>query len=92
MMKKAVLIVVVALVAFAANAQEEMAEKFKKEIDHSFNYTAKNDEDGYCYASSEKEITVLDIKTGEVKWNKKYSEVSPELGKVEDPYIKEYIS
>ncbi|HEY5823605.1 MAG TPA: PQQ-binding-like beta-propeller repeat protein, partial [Cyclobacteriaceae bacterium] len=84
MMKKAVLIVVVALVAFAANAQEEMAEKFKKEIDHSFNYTAKNDEDGYCYASSEKEITVLDTKTGEIKWNKKYSEVSPELGKVDE--------
>jgi len=84
MMKKAVLIISVALVAFAAKAQEEMAEKFKKEIDHPFNYTAKSDEDGYCYASSEKEITVLDTKTGEIKWNKKYSDVSKELGKVDE--------
>ena len=83
-MKKAVLIVVVAFVAFAANAQEEMAEKFKKEIDHPFNYTAKSDADGYCYASSEKEITVLDTKTGDIKWNKKYSDVSSELGKVDE--------
>src|SRR6478736_642378 len=84
MINKSVLFVAMAFCAFAANAQEEMAEKFKKEIDHSFNYTAKNDEDGYCYASSEKEITVLDTKTGEVKWNKKYSAISEELGKVDE--------
>ena len=84
MMKKAVLIALVAFMALAANAQEEMTETFKKEIDHPFNYTAKSDAEGYCYASSDKEITVLDTKTGEIKWNKKYSAISKELGKVDE--------
>ncbi|MBA4145748.1 MAG: hypothetical protein DI538_08975 [Azospira oryzae] len=84
MMKKTVLIVLVAMAAFAAQAQEEMKEKFVKEIDHSFDYTAKSDADGYCYASSDKEITVLDTQTGEIKWNKKYNAISKELGKVDE--------
>jgi outer membrane protein assembly factor BamB len=84
MMKKTVLITIIALAAFSAKAQDEMTEKFKMEIDHPFNYTAKSDEDGYCYASSDKEITVLDTRTGAIKWNKKYSAISKELGKVDE--------
>jgi outer membrane protein assembly factor BamB len=83
-MKKAVGIFVLTLGAFMANAQEEMSQTFQKEIDHSFDYTAKSDNQGYCYASSDKEITVLDTKTGDIKWNKKFSEISKELRKVDE--------
>lgn len=68
----------------AAMAQEDMKEIYKKEIDHSFDNTANGDEDGYSYASSGKEITVFNNKTGDLVWNKKYKEISPELGKVDD--------
>jgi outer membrane protein assembly factor BamB len=81
-MKKALLFFAMAFVAIAAYAQGEMSEVFKKEIDHSFDHVAKSEE--YCYASSGKEITVLDSKTGEIKWNKKYSQISDQLGKVDE--------
>jgi outer membrane protein assembly factor BamB len=83
-MKKILLTLVTAVSVLVSYGQEEMTQQYMKEIDHSFNYTAKNDGDGYCYASSEKEITVLDTKTGEIKWNKKYSEISRELSKVDE--------
>jgi outer membrane protein assembly factor BamB len=83
-MRKRYLSFALALAAITAQAQEEMSQLYIKEIDHSFNYTAKNDGDGYCYASSEKEITVLDTKSGDIKWNKKYSEISKELSKVDE--------
>src|SRR5829696_6261964 len=83
-MRKLFLTTVIAMLAIATYAQDEMKQQYLKEIDHSFNYTAKNDGDGYCYAASEKEITVLDTKTGEIRWNKKFSEVSNELGKVDE--------
>lgn len=82
---KKVLIILIALFAFlGTRAQEEMKQEFLKEIDHSFDYTAKSDNQGYCYASSDKEITVLDTKTGTIKWNKKFSEISNELRKVDE--------
>ncbi len=65
-------------------AQDEMAEVFVKEIGHSFTITGHSDEDDYCYASSEKEITVLKNSTGELKWNKKYKQVSDQLNKVDE--------
>lgn len=83
-MKRIFLIVTAALVWNAAAAQEEMKEIYKKEIDHSFDNTANGDEDGYSYASSGKEITVFNNKTGELLWNKKYKEISDQLAKVDD--------
>jgi len=82
---KKIAIILIALFAFlGTQAQEEMRQEFTKEIDHSFDYTAKSDNQGYCYASSDKEITVLDTKTGAIKWNKKFSEISNELRKVDE--------
>ena len=71
------------LAIFIAHAQEEMSEIYKKEIDHSFDYTANGNEekDDYSYASSSKEVTVFNNLTGEILWNKKYSDISKELGK-----------
>lgn len=83
-MKKTALIFVMTLAVFVARAQEEMSEIFKKEIDHSFDYTAYGNEDGYSYASSPKELSVFNNQTGELMWNKKYSAISDQLGKVDD--------
>ncbi len=67
-----------------ASAQEDMKEIYKKEIDHSFDYTANGNESGYSYASSSKEVSLFDNKTGELLWNKKYKDISDQLGKVDD--------
>ena len=80
---------VVMMMAFAValgsvKAQDEMKEMYETEIDHSFDYTANGDDGGYSIASSAKEITLLDNKSGKVLWNKKYSQISNQLGKVDD--------
>ncbi len=70
------------LMAFAQD--DEMKELYVKEIDHSFNITGHSDEDDYCYASSDKEMTVLKNSTGELKWNKKFKQISSEINKVDE--------
>jgi outer membrane protein assembly factor BamB len=83
-MKKVVIMLAMAFVFTSVWAQEEMSEIYKKEIDHSFDNTANGNDDGYSYASSGKEITVFNNKSGDILWNKKYSEISSELRKVDD--------
>ena len=83
-MKRLVMMMAVAFAFNAAKAQDDMTETYKKEIDHSFDYTANGSEDGYSYASSAKEVTVFNNKTGDMLWNKKYSQISDQLGKVDD--------
>jgi outer membrane protein assembly factor BamB len=77
------MIVTLFLAGLQVSAQDEMKEEFVREIDHSFDLTQKVG-DEYCYASSGKEITVFQLPRGEIKWNKKYAEISPELSKVDD--------
>lgn len=83
-MRKPLLLILMMLSCLVVHAQEEMKEEFVKEIEHSFDYTAKSDQNGYCYASSAKQISVFDTRTGALKWGKKFSEVSAELGKVDE--------
>src|SRR3954469_13500649 len=83
-MKQLGLIAAMAFAGICANAQDDMKELYKKEIDHPFEYTANGNESGYSYASSSKEISVFNNKTGELLWNKKYKEISDQLGKVDD--------
>jgi len=82
--KPLVIIVVAAFAGFCANAQDDMKEIYKKEMDHPFDYTANGDDESYSYASSSKEISVFNNKTGELMWNKKFKEISDQLGKVDD--------
>ena len=83
-MKKYTFIFVLMLAVIHLKAQDEMSEIYKMEIDHSFDFTAYGNEDGYSYASSAKEITVFNNKSGKVLWNKKYNAISDQLGKVDD--------
>jgi outer membrane protein assembly factor BamB len=56
-----------------------------KNPDHGIVSTGlSNDDRNYSYASSAKEITVYDNNSGETKWSKKFCDISPKLGKVDD--------
>ncbi len=78
------LLVACVVAGFSGYAQDDMSEIYKKEIDHPFNFTAVGSDDGYSYVSSGKEVTVFNNLTGEIFWNKKYKEISEQLGKVDD--------
>ena len=82
-MKRLVLVMSLLLAVCYVSAQEEMKEDFVTEFDHQFDYTYMVDGE-YCYASSAKEITLFEVPSGKVRWNKKFSEISKELSKVDD--------
>lgn len=83
-MKKLAIVMLAALTCISVMAQEEMKVIYEKEVDHSFDNTANGNDDGYSYAASAKEISVFNNKTGDLLWNKKFKEVSDQLGKVDD--------
>jgi outer membrane protein assembly factor BamB len=83
-MKRMFLILTAVLIWTVAAAQEEMKAIYEKEFNHPFDYTANGNESGYSYASSGKEVSVFNNKTGELLWNKKYKEISDQLSKVDD--------
>lgn len=82
-MKRILVLMSLMVAGFYLAAQEEMKEDFVVEIEHPFDLTMKVG-DEYCYASSAKEITVFELPSGKVKWNKKYSDITKELSKVDD--------
>jgi outer membrane protein assembly factor BamB len=82
-MKRFVVLLSLMVAGFYVAAQDEMKEDFVMEIEHPFDLTMKVG-DEYCYASSAKEITVFELPSGKLKWNKKYSELSEQLSKVDD--------
>ena len=83
-MKKLAIVMLAAFTCISVMAQEEMKVIYEKEVDHSFDNTANGNDDGYSYAASAKEISVFNNKTGDLLWNKKFKEVSDQLGKVDD--------
>ncbi|HCW09373.1 MAG TPA: hypothetical protein DGG95_18615, partial [Cytophagales bacterium] len=83
-MKKTMFILTLMVTVLCGYSQDEMSTIYQKEIDHSFNYTANGSDDAYSYVSNGKEITIFVNKTGEILWNKKFKEISTELGKVDD--------
>jgi outer membrane protein assembly factor BamB len=82
-MKHLLLVCIAFTLSLFVQAQEEMKEDFVNEISHSFDLTQMVGNE-YCYASSAKEVTLFELPSGKVKWNKKYSEISKELSKVDD--------
>ena len=71
--------------AFVANAQDDMPVLWESRMDHKIEYSGTGTEErGYSYAASDKEITFFDNATGKVKWNKKFKEIAPKLGKIDE--------
>ena len=83
-MKRLVIVMLTVFAFGGVRAQDEMKVIYEREVDHSFDNTANGSEDGYSYAASAKEISVATNKTGELLWNKKFKEISYQLGKVDD--------
>lgn len=71
--------------AFLANAQDEMPTVWESRMDHKIQYTGTGTEErGYSYAASDKEITVFDNATGKARWSKRFKEIAPKLGKIDE--------
>ncbi|MDD3744632.1 MAG: PQQ-binding-like beta-propeller repeat protein, partial [Lentimicrobiaceae bacterium] len=67
------------------HAQDDMPVVWESKMDHKIIYSGTGTEErGYSYAASEKEITVFDNSNGKVKWNKKFKELAPKLGKIDE--------
>lgn len=71
--------------ALLAMAQDDMPMVWESRMDHKIQYTGTGTEDrGYSYAASDKEITIFDNATGKVKWSKRFKELAPKLGKIDE--------
>ena len=71
--------------AMFTRAQDDMPVVWESKMDHKIQYNGTGTEDrGYSYAASDKEITVFENATGKVKWTKKFKDVAPKLGKIDE--------
>ncbi|MFH1121144.1 MAG: PQQ-binding-like beta-propeller repeat protein [Bacteroidota bacterium] len=71
--------------AFLVNAQDDMPLVWEARMDHKIQHTGTGTEErGYSYAASDKEITVFENGTGKVKWTRKFKEIAPKLGKIDE--------
>jgi len=71
--------------AFLVKAQDDMPVVWEARMDHKIQHTGTGTEErGYSYAASDKEITVFENSTGKVKWTKKFKEIAPKLGKIDE--------
>lgn len=71
--------------ALFTRAQDDMPVVWESKMDHKIQYNGTGTEDrGYSYAASDKEITVFENATGKVKWTKKFKDVAPKLGKIDE--------
>lgn len=66
-------------------AQKEMPSVWEAKFGHRCEHTATGTEErGYGYAADDKEITVFDNKTGQVKWTGRFKDLAPKLRKVDE--------
>ena len=71
--------------AMFTRAQDDMPVVWESKMDHKIQYNGTGTEErGYSYAASDKEITVFENATGKVKWTKRFKDVAPKLGKIDE--------
>ena len=73
-----------ALIAAPAFAQQEMPTVWTTHLDHKIQFTGTGDSAGISYAASDKEISIFDNATGKVIWTKAYKDIAPKLRKIDD--------
>jgi len=85
MKTKLLLSVALVISALFSRAQDDMPVVWESRMDHKIQYNGTGVEDrGYSYAASDKEITVFDNASGKIKWTKKFKEIAPKLGKIDE--------
>lgn len=72
------------MLATNAFAQEDMKEVWMKNPTHKIVWTGMDEEKGFVYSSSLKEITLYKTGDGGVIWNKEYSALAPKFKKVDE--------
>lgn len=77
-------LMLLALLAVPAFAQEEMPTVWTTRLDHKIQFNGTGDASGISYAASDKEISVFDNNTGKVLWTKPYKDIAPKLRKIDD--------
>lgn len=83
-MKKLISIAVAGIIAIPVFAQEEMSTVWERRCEHKAENTGLSDSKGYVFASDDKEITVCSNKDGSVLWTKRFKDIAPALGKVDE--------
>lgn len=83
-MKHAGPLMLLAMTAMPALAQEEMPTVWTTRLEHKIQFSGTGDATGISYAASDKEMSVLDNGTGKVLWTKPYKDVAPKLRKIDE--------
>lgn len=84
-MKKMIVVVFALMASFGVFAQDDMPVVWENKLGHSIAFTGTGTEEtGYSYAASEKEFSLLDNKTGKIIWEKKFKDLAPKLGKIDE--------
>ena len=84
-MKKTITLLAAIAIGQFGFAQEEMAQTWETKCDHPIQFaTGFTSSKGYTYGSSQKTITIVDNKTGQIKWSKKFDDMAKKLGKVDE--------
>ena len=84
-MKKSCTLLLFTLFVGFLNAQEEMKSVWQTEITHKSDFaTGFSQRRGYCYAATEREISVINNEDGKVKWTKEFKAIAEKLRKVDE--------
>jgi outer membrane protein assembly factor BamB len=84
-MKKFCILFVLILSVGFLSAQEEMKSIWQTELTHKSDFaTGFSQQRGFCYAATEKEISVINNEDGKVKWTNKFKAITEKLRKVDE--------
>lgn len=84
-MRKCFLLITIIAFTIPAFAQEDMPVIWETKLDHKIDYNGTgNEERGYSYAASDKELSIIDNATGKVRWTKSFKELAPKLNKIDE--------
>ena len=84
-MRKRITLALALLSILAVKAQDDMPLVWETKLDHKIQYNGTGTEGrAYSYAASEKELTIFDNNTGKVLWTKRFKDLAPKLGKVDE--------
>jgi outer membrane protein assembly factor BamB len=84
-MRKLIFTAIAFFSLFTLKAQDEMPLVWESKLDHKIMFNGTGTEErGHSYAASDKELTIFDNKTGKVLWSKRFKDLAPKLGKVDE--------
>ncbi len=86
-MKKIIIATTFLVASFSAIAQADMKEVWQTKLEHKAELNELDEESGYIISSNEKEMSIVDSKSGKVKWTNEFKKLSGGLLKKVDERI-----